>query len=304
MIGNRNIELLHETMEIINAGGYEQQGQKSLKLTKEQMCEAIVLTDEQVGWLIANPLDFYITDIGSCCFSVSNIDSFASAINLSKDFLFQGDEEEGKKVLVLNFANPLEPGGGVYRGATAQEEDLCRKSTLLLSLESEEAKEYYQAHGNMSSYLFSDAMILSPNVEIFRDERNDLLEDSVVVSVLTCGAPYAKGLRDVSNEELEKVIYHRILGMLMVAAKYGYQHLVLGAWGCGAFGNDPEMVSRLFYKAFKEVRWETTGGYIYADSLFRQVVFAILSRDEQQNNLNCFKTYFDDFYHDEEEVTL
>ena len=298
---NQNIELLNETLEIIEKGAYFVGGKKvSLKLNAEQMSEAIVLADTQVKMLIDSPPDLKIFAMGRSRFSVSNIDSFAAAENISKDYFFQTDKVGDRKILVLNFANPLEPGGGVYRGANAQEEDLCRKSTLLASLESKTASRYYEFHKDHHSYLFTDCMILSPAVEIIRDENNSLLEESIVVSVLTCAAPYVKHREhSISDEELEKVIYHRIIGMLQVAVKYGYQYLVLGAWGCGAFGNDADMVARSFYKAFKEIR---CGEFTNVNALFRRVDFAVLDNTEQQYNLNCFKKYFDYFYRDVDEA--
>ena len=145
----------------------------------------------------------------------------------------------------MNFANPVGPGGGVRRGAKAQEEDLCRRSTLLLSLESDAAREMYDFNRNKSFVLSSDYMILTPNVEIFRDENNDLLDETFIVSVLTAAAPYvSQGTDGISQDEIERVFYQRILGVLQVAAAYGYKYLVLGAWGCGAFGNDANVVAQ------------------------------------------------------------
>jgi uncharacterized protein (TIGR02452 family) len=298
-IMNKNIKLLHETMAIIDAGKYSSSGEKSLKLSKTQMSEAIVLTDKQVEELVNNPPKLNVIKIGRCRFSAYNIDSFAGAIAISNDYFFKTDKTADGKILVLNFANPVEPGGGVYRGANAQEEDLCRKSTLLKSLESESANQYYRNHTLLPPTVFSDNMILSPNVEIIRDETNNLLEESVVVSVLTCAAPYVYGIYDVAETELEKIIFNRIMGILYLAVKFGYKYLVLGAWGCGAFGNDAQMMSRLFYKALKEIK---CGENINVDSIFERVDFAVLDRSEQKHNLNCFKKYFDDFYRDEDEA--
>ena len=58
-------------------------------------------------------------------------------------FSYDMKQKGARPVLVLNLANPVNPGGGVRRGATAQEEDLCRISSLLVSLESMKAKTYY-----------------------------------------------------------------------------------------------------------------------------------------------------------------
>ena len=131
-----NIELLNETVKIINTGRYFSEKRRTffnrpvkipLKLTGQQMSEAIVITDKQIQELVNNPpYNEPVLSDARCRFTVSNNDSFASAIKISGDYCYK--KEDGK-ILVLNFANPVEPGGGVRRGAKAQEEDLCRKST-------------------------------------------------------------------------------------------------------------------------------------------------------------------------------
>ena len=130
-------------------------------------------------------------------------------------------------MLVLNLANPVHPGGGVRNGARAQEEDLCRKSTLLISLEDKSAQQYYKYNNSLHTYMGSDAIIITPKVEILRDENGDWLEDSVVVSVMTCAAPMITyGLESMSQKEYEEMVYKRIQGMLKVAAFEGYRNLV------------------------------------------------------------------------------
>ena len=61
-----------------------------------------------------------------------NMDSFSLAVERCREcsYLLKGKGEN--RILVLNLANPVNPGGGVRRGAKAQEEDLCRRSSLLL----------------------------------------------------------------------------------------------------------------------------------------------------------------------------
>ena len=289
-----NIEILNETLRAIEEGGYllrssgtDSEEKVRLKLSKKQMSEAIVLTEEEVHGLIDDPPDKDFDNMGRCLFTVSKDDSFAAAIRIAEDHL---DE----RVLVLNFANPVHPGGGVRRGAKAQEEDLCRKSTLLASLESSGASKYYRYNRNNNSFLGSDYMVLSPMVEIIRDEHNAFMEETIVVSVLTCAAPYLRrGLQGVSREELEKVIFRRIMGMLIAAIKYSYDYLVLGAWGCGAFANDAQMVAGSFYKAFKEIR---CGELTIENALFRRVEFAVLYNPRNSYNYDSFYKYFNRFY--------
>lgn len=164
---------------------------------------------------------------GRCGHGCVNADSFTVARNQYVNF-GHTFEKDSRPVLVLNLANPVNPGGGVRRGARAQEEDLCRKSSLLLSLESEAASRYYEYNRSLHSYMGSDAMIFTPQVEIIRDEDGSLLEDSVIVAVLTCAAPMVKrGMEGLSEAEYRKMVCDRITGMLKCAAYFGYRHLVL-----------------------------------------------------------------------------
>lgn len=162
--------------------------------------------------------------------------------------------KDSMPVLVLNFANSVHPGGGVRHGAKAQEEDLCRNSTLLWSLESEVAESYYEYNKKLETQMGSDALIFTPKVEVFRDDKGAFLRDSKIVSVLTVAAPnISHGLEGMSREQYLDLLYNRIVGMLKSAAFFGYQYLIPGAWGCGVFENDAHVVSDLFRKALKEL---------------------------------------------------
>ena len=105
-----------------------------------------------------------------CRYDCVNMDAFALARRLRQAY-------PQEQILVLNLANPFEPGGGVRRGARAQEEDLCLNSSLLLSLESEAAHRYYAYHRGLCSPFSSDAMILTPKVQIIRDVDGSLLRE-------------------------------------------------------------------------------------------------------------------------------
>ena len=302
-----NKELLQETLDIIRDGCYPVAGYRCcLKLKPEEIVQAIYLSAEQVAEIkSAAPEKIAYFTGQNVSYSVTNEDSFSAACKMVTLHRYRYELHEYEscenlkahpnKVLVLNFANPVCPGGGVRHGARAQEEDLCRKSTLLASLESPKAAPFYAAHRASNSPLASDAMILSPNVEIIRDENGELLADSLVVSVLTCAAPMVNTGERHPADMLEKLLYNRIMGILHVAAAYQYHYLVLGAWGCGAFGNDAEQVSRLFYQAFKDF---CRGTYTHI-SYFRAVVFAVLDHSSSQYNFKCFEEQFKNFYADE-----
>lgn len=282
--------MLWDTLRILEERCYRINGRTvQLKLSKEAMRTVHVLLPKDVEE-ICKKTDFRRgVTLGRCGYGCRNEDSFAAARKQYKD---------SKPVLVLNLANPVHPGGGVRKGAKAQEEDLCRKSSLLLSLESPEAAEYYEYNRKLHTYMGSDGMIFTPQVEIIRDEDGRLLEETVIVAVLTCAAPMVRnGKEGMDEDAYREMVYNRIMGMLKCAAYYGYKNLVLGAWGCGAFGNDARVMSDLFYKALKEMNFNGMG----EKDFFCRVDFAVLDRTTEQYNFKEFCRNFssDNFYRDE-----
>lgn len=290
-------DMLLDTLQICEQGYYEKDGRRiKLKLTPDEMREIQVYLPDEVT-RNANRKDFKPPFVigGRCGHGCENKDSFSLAMDSYRSASVLSDDPE---ILVLNLANPVTPGGGVRNGAKAQEEDLCRKSSLLLSLESKAAERYYDYNRGLNTYMGSDALVITPYVEIIKDEKGELLDDTVVVSVLTCAAPMiGHGLEGMSEPEYEEMLYNRIMGMLKCVAYLGYERLVLGAWGCGAFGNDAHVVSDLFYKALKELDYN---GRREKD-LFNRIEFAVLDRSANQYNFNEFyrNFSFDNFFRDE-----
>ncbi len=301
-IREKNIAMFKKTLDIAKKGRYTKDG-KSIKLIlpPDKMREVIPLSPEDVEKLSEKQADKSVAFVtGRVGVTVSPADSFGAAMEMAKH---RGNGVRGKyKVLVLNFANPVHPGGGVSRGASAQEEDLCRKSTLYLSLKSEKAKRMYDYNYQLEDYLASDYMLLSPNVEIIRGSDGELLPKTQVVAVLTAAAPMvSRGRLTVSQAVLNDLLRRRIRGILHVAAQYGYSYLILGAWGCGAFGNDAENMARLFYEEIKgfSVPVQDVGMVHTAKDYFNRIEFAVLDRTREQYNYKSFEKYFGDFYADE-----
>lgn len=277
-----NVRILTETLQILNAGCYELNGKTvKLQLPKARMEASQVLLPDDVRRICdmepAGPA------AGRYRCNCVRADSFTAALDLS------AGRAGRKPVLVLNFANPVSIGGGVYRGARAQEEDLCRRSSLLRSLENSSAEGYYRYNRSLRTYMGSDAMIFSPEVEVFRDEEYALMEETAVVAVVTCAAPLISyGLEGMSEREYKDMFYTRIVRLLKCAAYLGYEDLVLGAWGCGAFGNDAALVSDMFSRALENLRF----GDRKARDLFHRVVFAVRSRDGMSYNYREFLRNF------------
>lgn len=278
-----DIHMFEDTMQILKQGYYMKDNRKiQLKLSASEMKEIQVYLPEEVRRICVST-EFRPADnvSGNCIRSTENIDSYALARKRTAEGI--------SKLLVLNLASPVHPGGGVRRGAKAQEEDLCRKSSLLLSLESQTAGRYYDYNASLNSYMGSDALMLTPCTEIIKDENGELLDNTVVVSVLTCAAPKITfGKEGMSETAYRQLVYDRIAGMLKAAAFFGYRYLILGAWGCGAYGNDAAVISDLFLRALDELDYN---GYNEND-LFSRIDFAVLDRTAEQYNFKQFLRNF------------
>ena len=178
----------------------------------------------------------------------------------------------GRHTAALNFASARNPGGGFLHGTVTQEESLAYASGLHACLSS--VPEFY-ARGRAGNALYPDLVIWSPNVPFFRDPWHNLVETPVTASVITAAAPNAAALRLSDPGLLPGVtpaLGRRIEMILALAAEHEVDCLILGAWGCGVFGNDPAVVARLFARALGP-----GGPYHQA---FAQVVFAIPDRGD------------------------
>lgn len=184
--------------------------------------------------------------------------------------------ERGLRPLALNFANGVSPGGGFLRGALAQEEALCRSSALFATLEGD---PMYETHQREAPHEASAWAILSPEVPIFRLDDGTALPEPWRLSFLTCAAPLATVVGQPRSGDL---LAARIRRTLAIARAFGYESLVLGAWGCGAFGNDPVRTARDYRAALE-------GEFVGA---FSEVVFAIADWSPERRFLAPFRDEF------------
>ena len=183
------------------------------------------------------------------------------------------------RVVALNFASAKNPGGGFLRGTKAQEEDLARCSALYACLL--EKPEYYEANRSLGSVLYTDHMIYSPDVPFFRDDALRFLEKPFQVSIITSPAPNV-GAATTHAEIIQagRILEARAERILTLAACEGHRTLVLGAWGCGVFRNDPAYVAKVFQYLLV--------GSVFG-RLFEQVVFAIYDKSANRQTLKAFQ---------------
>ncbi|KAK3180431.1 hypothetical protein K4F52_008159 [Lecanicillium sp. MT-2017a] len=184
-------------------------------------------------------------------------------------------ENRISKVAILNMASPLSPGGGFLNGANSQEESLCRRTTLLPSLKD----DFYR--------LPELGVVYSPDVLVFRDEScEQILEkkdrwyvDCITAAMLRnpdCEHDTA-GNRVYETQKDRDLALAKMRAVLRVCRMKGIQKLVLGAWGCGAYGNPPGEIASGWRKALgppKDKRKCVTNNVNKWDGI-KEVVFAI-----------------------------
>ncbi|WP_314245296.1 TIGR02452 family protein [Streptomyces sp. DSM 40907] len=264
-MSSRLREIARENAEILAAGGYRTRSGRQVPL-------AAALAEAKAGTRIYGPNRVIpneeITAGGSA--TVVEVTGESSTVAARRLATATPAHPDPSPVAVLNFASARNPGGGYVRGAKAQEEALCRASALYETLR--EAPEYYEVHRAERSTFYTDRVIHSPGVPVFRDDRGELLETPFRVGFLTSPAPNAGTIRRQEPErtaEIPAALARRAGLVLEVAALHGYRRLVLGAWGCGVFRNDPAQVA----EAFRGLLADRFAG------VFEHVVFGILDRD-------------------------
>jgi uncharacterized protein (TIGR02452 family) len=205
------------------------------------------------------------------------------------------------KIAVLNMASPLQPGGGVLRGAKAQEESLCMRSTLYPSLR----PEWYR-HPN-------DAVIYTPDILVFKSAATPEMEmlevkDRFYVDVISCAAPRHPETVEVSNgnggkenryadPEDEEMMSLKIKFIMRTAAKMGVTHLILGALGCGAYRNPTGQVANIMRKCLVGKGNGRPSGEDWKGAGIEQVVFAILDDCPGKLVWQTFVEEFKDYAH-------
>ncbi len=265
-----------ETVQIVERGSYRSPSGATIDLT-EQIRAAVSGTElvlpedwpavmERADAIAASRPASHRPEV-----EVTGETTLAAALRLT---------DAGHDVLALNFASAKNPGGGFLGGSQAQEESLARASALVATLHA--APAYYEINRRASSALYTDCLIHSPRVPVFRDDDGRLRDAPYPVSFVTAPAVNVSALRQGRGvrppDVVTQTMRRRILHVLGVAVVRGHRSLVLGAWGCGVFGNDPEVIAALFAEALT----------LPLARCFDRVTFAVLDNTTWRPTFNAF----------------
>lgn len=259
----------HEAVSIIRAGHYVSIGQRRVEVSAA-IQQAVANT---CVYPPGTPLPEITARFDHTVIEVTNETTLHAARRLIS---------VGQRPVALNFASATHPGGGFLTGARAQEESLCWSSGLYACLEHQ---TMYDFHRQRHDPIYTDYTLYSPDVPVFRDDEGRLLDEPYLCSFLTSAAVNANALlqRDPSRRsEIEPAMIERIHKVLTLGAAHGHTAIILGAWGCGAFGNDGHEMAAWFDRALQT---DFRGVYDH-------IVFAVLDFSREQHFIGPFKAVF------------
>jgi uncharacterized protein (TIGR02452 family) len=258
-----------ETVHILQAGSYLAPSGASVHI-QDQLLRAVQRTQSY-------PPEFSVPAVRA-----GNASTHIAVVNESTLQAAYSLVLAGFRPVALNFASARHPGGGFLSGARAQEESLARSSGLYACLKD---NPMYRLHEHARDPMYTDYMIYSPDVPVFRDDQGLLLEQPFSCAFLTAPAVNAKVVLERASSrktDIRDTMSRRIHKVLAIAAAQSHDAVVLGAWGCGVFGNDPREIAHLFHGAL-------AGPFL---GLFSQVVFAILDWSSEKRFIGPFQQVF------------
>lgn len=268
------IQIAHDTLNVLKNKNYTVNG-KTIDLSQQ-------IENSVNGTILYPPESSFDSQIhpleqkrqGKIVFT--NETTTNAVIRLKKEL--NTPEED---IVALNFASARTPGGAYLRGTKTQEESLARQTTLIASIQQEKTRKMYEYNATLQGPLYSDYMIYTPGAVVFRDDNLKYLPEPVSTSIITSAAANLRFMRDEDTmEEVHQAMIQRIRKILQIAILNNNKTIVLGAFGCGYFANDPYDVANYFKKILIDEK--------YID-FFDQVIFAIIGRGD---NLDVFKEVF------------
>lgn len=279
---SKRSRIAHQTLAILEAGeyvnGYDRRVQIGADLQRAirdsvlyRPTELIALREKRSKEMVQLQPS---AEASAVRIEVTGETTLAAASRLSVD---EGRED----VVCLNFASAKNPGGGFLGGSQAQEESLARATGLYPCIV--QMSEMYDYNRKQRSCLYSDYMTYSPAVPVIRDDEDRLLDKYNLTAFITAPAVNAGVVReqgDADDQQIESVMKGRIRYILDVAALHGHQTIVLGAYGCGVFRNDPAKVAEYFHDVL------VREGFKHS---FERIVFAVLDRTAGQKTFKAFE---------------
>jgi uncharacterized protein (TIGR02452 family) len=259
--------LAQETVRVSQAGTYKAGG-ATINIT-----DAVAYTNKNTLFVSQTEADRLERDFtpkrGTPSIELRNETTLSAILRLGS---------ETKPLGVLNFASAKNPGGGFLNGAMAQEESLAVASALYLS--QLKYPDYYETNRACKSMAYTDCAIWSPEIVFFRDDSGSLLKTPVKASVLTLPAVnYGQAVAHGENAPNMKAAMNRRMKIaLAIFSEMGCERLILGAYGCGVFGNDPNDVAKWWSELLTEY-----GGH------FNSVVFSVFDRSPKRDVLTAFE---------------
>ena len=261
---SKRIVIAKNTLDILAKGAYTNKNGKLIGIAKAQK-EAVNHTKlykpGELRALIEEPLG-----------SPNETDTIFVVNGLTTLDSVRAEFSEDPELLCLNFASARHPGGGFLKGSEAQEESIARASGLYKCLM--KAEPYYIANRRTETCLYTDHIIYSPGVPVFKDKEGELMDEAVRTAIITAPAVNTGVVRRQEPENVDKiesVMARRMEMVLAICKKHGHQTLILGAWGCGVFGNDPEVIASMFKDLL-------IGKY---KNQFKKVVFSVYAKEER-----------------------
>ena len=269
-------EIAKETLRIIESGWYQTpSGEKVSIREMQQLAYEGSIDYESDGFSEVLAKVAELRGGHETVFEVANETTYAA----SRRLLNEGAEE----VVCLNFASAKNPGGGFLNGSQAQEEALCRASGLYPCLE-KFMDTYYAVNRRNGSCIYTDHLMYTPSVPVFRDDEDVLVAPVIPVSVVTSPAVNAGAIKSRERSHVDSAMILRTRKVLAVMAAHGHRNIVLGAWGCGVFRNDPANVAGYFAQLLGE------GGEF--EGVFAKVAFGVLDREKSERTLKPFLNVF------------
>lgn len=285
LIKRHNADVFRETTAIIKAGHYTTPSGKHIDLDLQPMIDGSECYHQELPRVEAPKVE------GGTTVMVELNDCLKAAERLVS---------EGYHPALLNFASAGHPGGGVITGARAQEETICRRSTLtrsIFSFDANYASRFHYEHRMGNNYPLTEPLdfsaVYSPAVTVFREASPEykLMENPFQIGIITNAALNLRGkfpihlTEDGHMPETAKVITrNKIRTIFRIGLLKGHDSLVLGAFGCGAFRNPPREMAQLFKEVMEEDEFKDR---------FRVISFAILSdHNDRSGNLAAFEEVF------------